>query len=312
MPWDRFFAVRKRPLIQQQTIKNTVTACGVGLHSGQQVTIRLLPAVADSGIVFRRIDVSPPVDIPARAHAVVETTLSTTISRQGYKIATVEHFLSAVAGIGIDNLLIEINGAELPIMDGSAAPFVFLLQTAGVVKQAAHKRFLRIIREVKVQDAKQDSWVRLYPYEGFRIAMTLDFRHPVFRQSLQHLEIDFARSSFVKEISRARTFGFLKDVEALRAKQLALGGSLANAVVLDDEKIVNPEGLRFENEFVKHKVLDVVGDLSLLGSSIIGAFEGYRSGHALNNRLLRSLLAQPSSFEWVSLQESPAPILSVA
>lgn len=277
-------------------------AKGVGLHTGRRVFLTLRPAPPDTGIVFRRTDLKPVVEIRADCRHVGDTRLSTTLASGEAQISTVEHLLSALSGLGIDNALVELNAPEVPIMDGSAGPFVFLIQSAGIVEQAAPKRFIRIKQSVRVEDG--DKWARFTPYEGFKVGFTIDFKHPMFRGQTQHSEIDFATTSFVREVSRARTFGFMKDIEHLRERRLALGGSLDNAVVLDDYRVVNEDGLRYEDEFVKHKVLDAIGDLYLLGHSLIGAFTGYKSGHALNNRLLKALLADQQAWETVSFEDA--------
>lgn len=289
-------------MIYQKTLRNPIRAKGVGLHTGEQVYLTMKPAPPDSGITFRRVDLQPPVDIPARLEHVADTRLSTALGRGTVRISTVEHLLSAFSGLGIDNAVVELTAAEVPIMDGSAGPFVFLIQSAGVEEQqAAAKRFLRIRRAVEVSD--DDKWARFAPHQGFKVGFTIDFRHPLFKGRCSHAEIDFARTSFVREVSRARTFGFMRDIEKLREQRLALGGSLDNAVVLDDYRVVNEDGLRYEDEFVKHKVLDAVGDLYLLGYSLIGAFSGYKSGHALNNRLLRELVRQQDAWEIVTFDD---------
>lgn len=294
-------------MIKQRTLKNVIRATGVGLHTGQKVYLTLRPAVADTGIVFRRVDLDVPVEIPATPENVGDTTLSTTLIKDGVRISTVEHLLSALAGLGIDNAYIDLNAPEVPIMDGSAGPFVFLIQSAGIQEQNAPKRFIRIKKPVTVEDG--DKWVRFEPFDGFKVSFTIDFDHPVFSNHQQTAEVDFSTTSFVKEISRARTFGFMSQIEALRANNLALGGSLDNAVVLDDYRILNEDGLRYMDEFVKHKILDSIGDLYLLGRSLIGEFSGYKSGHALNNRLLRTLLANEESWELVTFEdEEKAPI----
>ena len=282
-------------MIRQRTLKHSVSAKGVGLHNGEQVRLILRPAPPDTGILFRRIDLDPVVSVPARIANVGDTRLSTTLVQGEVRVATVEHLLSAFAGLGIDNAIVDLSAAEVPIMDGSAAPFVFLIQSAGIQEQSRPKQFLRILDTVEVRDG--DKWARFVPHEGFRVGFTIDFSHPMFRGSQRQVDIDFARASYVREVSRARTFGFMRDIEKLRENQLALGGSLANAVVLDDYRVVNEDGLRYRDEFVKHKVLDAVGDLYLLGYSLIGAFEGFKSGHALNNRLLCELLATPGAWE---------------
>lgn len=294
-------------MIRQRTLKNVIRATGVGLHTGEKVYLTLKPAPVDTGIVFRRVDLDPVVEIPARAASVGDTRLSTTLTNGAARIATVEHLLSAFAGMGIDNAYVEVSAPEVPIMDGSAGPFVFLIQSAGVREQSALKPFIRIKKPVIVEDG--DKWARFDPYEGFKVTFSIDFDHPVFRNRRQTVEVDFSRTSFVREISRARTFGFMRDIELLREKRLALGGSLDNAVVVDDYRILNEDGLRYDDEFVKHKVLDAVGDLYLLGCSLIGAFSGYKSGHALNNQLLRVLMADETAWERVTFaRDEPAPV----
>lgn len=294
-------------MIKQRTLKNIIRATGIGLHSGQKVYLTLRPAVPDTGIVFRRVDLDPAVEIRALPEYVGETTLSTTLVKDGVKVSTVEHLLSAMAGLGIDNAYVELNAPEVPIMDGSAGPFVFLIQSAGIQEQNAPKRFIRIKHSVLVEDG--DKWVRFDPFEGFKVAFTIDFDHPVFKDSSQTAEVDFSSTSFVREISRARTFGFMSQIETLRANNLALGGSLDNAVVLDNYRVLNEDGLRYMDEFVKHKILDSIGDLYLLGHSLIGAFNGYKSGHALNNQLLRATLADAAAWELVTFEdEKTAPV----
>jgi UDP-3-O-[3-hydroxymyristoyl] N-acetylglucosamine deacetylase len=288
-------------MIYQRTLRNVIRAKGVGLHSGEQVYLTLSPAAPDTGILFRRVDLDQPVEIAARLENVGDTRLSTTLCRDGVQIATVEHLLSAFSALGIDNARVDLSAAEVPIMDGSAGPFVFLIQSAGVEEQRVAKRFLRIRRSIEVKDA--DKWARFAPYRGFKVGFTIDFNHPMFRGHTRQSEIDFARTSFVREVSRARTFGFMRDIEKLRERKLALGGSLDNAVVLDDYRVVNEDGLRYEDEFVKHKVLDAVGDLYLLGYSLIGSFTGYKSGHTLNNRLLRELIGQRDAWEIVTFED---------
>jgi UDP-3-O-[3-hydroxymyristoyl] N-acetylglucosamine deacetylase len=293
--------------LKQHTLKESIGATGIGLHSGAKVYMTLRPAPANTGIVFRRLDLPEPVDIPATALNVTETNLGTTLEHGAGKVATVEHLLSALAGLGIDNVFIDLTAAELPIMDGSAAPFVFLIQSAGIEEQSAYKRFIRIVRPVEVTEG--DKWARFEPYDGFRVNLEIDFDHPVLRKRRQRASLDFSTTSFLKEISRARTFGFLKDVEYLRANELALGGSLDNAIVMDEYRVINEDGLRFQDEFVRHKVLDAVGDLYLLGSCLIGEFSGYKSGHKLNNLLLRALLDQPDSYQEVVFDaERPSPV----
>jgi UDP-3-O-[3-hydroxymyristoyl] N-acetylglucosamine deacetylase len=288
-------------MIKQRTLKNCIRATGVGLHSGKKVLVTLRPAPAHSGIVFRRVDVTPTVEIPARAENVGDTQLSTSLAKGEVRIATVEHLLSAFAGLGIDNAYVDVSAPEVPIMDGSAGPFVFLIQSAGIEEQSAPKQFVRIKRPVAVEDG--DKWARFEPFDGFKVSFSIDFDHPLFDETCKFAEVDFSTTSFVKEVSRARTFGFLKEVEMLREKNLALGGSLQNAVVIDDYRVLNEDGLRYEDEFVRHKILDAIGDLYLLGHGLIGAFRGHKSGHALNNRLLRRLLADKSAWELVDFKD---------
>jgi UDP-3-O-[3-hydroxymyristoyl] N-acetylglucosamine deacetylase len=294
-------------VIRQRTLKNVIRATGVGLHTGEKVYLTLRPAAPDSGIIFRRVDLDEPVEIPATPENVGDTTLSTTLIKDGVRISTVEHLLSAMAGLGIDNAYVDLNAAEVPIMDGSAGPFVFLIQSAGIEEQNAPKRFIRIKKQVRVEDG--DKWVNFEPFDGFKVAFTIDFDHPAFKEGSQIAEVDFSTTSFVREVSRARTFGFMNQIEQLRANNLALGGSLDNAVVVDDYRVLNEDGLRYVDEFVKHKILDSIGDLYLLGHSLIGAFCGHKSGHALNNELLRALLAQEDAWEEVTFEdEATAPI----
>jgi UDP-3-O-[3-hydroxymyristoyl] N-acetylglucosamine deacetylase len=293
-------------MIKQRTLKSCIKATGVGLHSGKKVLVTLRPAPAHSGIVFRRIDVTPAVEIPARAENVGDTRLSTSLAKGLVRIATVEHLLSAFAGLGIDNAYVDVSAPEVPIMDGSAGPFVFLIQSAGIEEQSAPKQFVRIKRPVAVEDG--DKWARLEPFDGFKVSFSIDFDHPLFDETIKFAEVDFSTTSFVKEVSRARTFGFLKEVEMLREKDLALGGSLQNAVVIDDYRVLNEDGLRYEDEFVRHKILDAIGDLYLLGHSLIGAFRGHKSGHALNNRLLRRFLADKSNWELVDYRDEVVPL----
>lgn len=287
-------------MVKQRTLKNSIRATGVGLHTGEKVMLALRPAPVDTGIVFRRTDLDPAVRLHAHAEQVGDTRLSTTLLNGKVRVSTVEHLLSALAGLGIDNAFIDISAPEIPIMDGSAGPFVFLIQSAGIEQQNAPKRFIRIKKPIMVKD--QDKWVKFLPYDGFKISFTIDFDHPAFHHDYQHAEFDFAKTSFVKEVSRARTFGFMREIELLRENNLALGGSLDNAVVMDDYRILNEDGLRYEDEFVKHKILDAVGDLYLLGHSLIGTFQGYKSGHELNNKLLRCLLADRSAWEMVTFE----------
>ena len=294
-------------MIRQRTLKNSIKATGVGLHTGDKVSLSLRPAPVNTGIVFRRVDLTPAVEIKACATDVGDTSMSTTLVRDEVRISTVEHLLSAIAGLGIDNLYVDIDASEVPIMDGSAGPFVFLIQSAGIVEQNTAKRFVRVRRRVEVRDG--DKWARFEPYDGFKVGFHIDFDHPVFSAKHRFAELDLSSTSFVKEISRARTFGFMRDIEKLRSRKLAQGGNLDNAVVLDDFRILNEDGLRYENEFVKHKILDAIGDLYLLGHSLIGAFCGHKSGHELNNRLLRTLLSDESAWEEVTFEDAAdAPV----
>lgn len=283
-------------MIKQRTPKKVIQATGVGLHSGDKVLLTLRPAPINTGIVFRRTDLLPAVEIPASYENVCDTMLCTSLQHQGVKVATVEHLLSAFAGLGIDNAYVDINGPEIPIMDGSSAPFVFLIQSAGIREQSAAKRFIRILKPIRVE--QNDKFVQFLPYNGYKVSFTIDFDHPVFTDKPQSAAFDFSTISYVKEVCRARTFGFLSDYEKLRENDLAKGGSLDNAIVVDNYRVLNEDGLRFEDEFVKHKVLDAIGDLYLLGSGLIGAFEGYRSGHELNNQLLRKLMVTENAWEY--------------
>jgi UDP-3-O-[3-hydroxymyristoyl] N-acetylglucosamine deacetylase len=294
-------------MIRQRTLKNVIRATGVGLHTGEKVYLTLRPAAVDSGIIFRRVDLPEPVEIKASPENVGDTQLSTTLIKDGVRISTVEHLLSALAGLGIDNAYVELSAPEVPIMDGSAGPFVFLVQSAGIEEQNAPKRFIRIKRSIRVEDG--DKWACFEPFDGFKVGFTIEFDHPAFRDNALRSEVDFSTTSFVREVSRARTFGFMRDIERLRERKLALGGSLDNAVVVDDYRVLNEDGLRYEDEFVKHKILDAIGDLYLLGHSLIGAFHGHKSGHAINNRLLRELLADEASWEEVIFEDAAtAPI----
>jgi len=288
-------------MIKQRTLKNVIRATGVGLHTGKKIFLTLRPAPANAGIIFRRVDLDDPVEIEAKPDNVGDTMLSTSLMKGDVKISTVEHLLSALAGFGIDNAYIDLSSDEVPIMDGSAGPFVFLIQSAGVEEQNAAKRFMRIKEKVRVEDG--DKWAMFEPFEGFKVGFTIEFDHPMFHEDNCKAEIDFSTTSYVKEVSRARTFGFMREVELLRENNLALGGSLDNAVVVDDYRILNEDGLRYEDECVKHKILDAIGDLYLLGHSLIGSFTGFKSGHALNNRLLRELLARESAWELVSFED---------
>ena len=294
-------------MIKQRTLKNVIRATGVGLHTGKKVLLTLRPASANTGIIFRRVDLDPAVEIPAKPKYVGDTSLSTTLVKDNIRISTVEHLLSALAGFGIDNAFVDLTADEVPIMDGSAGPFVFLIQSAGIVEQNAAKKFLRIREKVRVD--KDEKWAMFEPFDGFKVGFSIEFDHPVFNQNNCHAEIDFSTTSFVKEVSRARTFGFMRDVELLRQKNLVLGGSLDNAVVVDDYRVLNEDGLRYADECVKHKILDAIGDLYLLGHSLIGAFKGHKSGHALNNTLIRELLLNEDAWELVSFEtEYKAPI----
>ncbi len=288
-------------MIRQRTLKNVIRATGVGLHTGEKVYLTLRPAAADSGIIFRRVDLAQPVEIEAKAENVGDTQLSTTLVKGDVRISTVEHLLSALAGLGIDNAYIDVSAPEVPIMDGSAGPFVFLIQSAGVEEQNAPKRFIRILEPIEVTEG--DKRARFEPFDGFKVSFGIDFDHPVISDEIKTASIDFSSTSFVKEVSRARTFGFLRDIEMLRERKLALGGSMHNAIVVDDYRVLNEDGLRYDDEFVKHKILDAIGDLYLLGHSLIGAFSGYKSGHGLNNQLLKALIAHPAAWEEVTFED---------
>jgi UDP-3-O-[3-hydroxymyristoyl] N-acetylglucosamine deacetylase len=288
-------------MIKQRTLKNIIRATGIGLHTGQKVYLTLRPAAVDTGIVFRRTDLEPVVEIAAKPENVGDTRLSTTLINGDVRVSTVEHLLSAFAGLGIDNAYIDLSAPEVPIMDGSAGPFVFLVQSAGIEEQNAPKRFIRIKKTIKVEEG--DKWARFDPFDGFKVSFNIDFDHPVFRNRSQTTTVDFSSTSFVKEVSRARTFGFMRDIERLRDADLALGGSLDNAIVMDDYRVLNEDGLRYEDEFVRHKVLDAIGDLYLLGCSLIGEFSGYKSGHELNNSLLRELLVREDAWETVTFDD---------
>jgi UDP-3-O-[3-hydroxymyristoyl] N-acetylglucosamine deacetylase len=294
-------------MIKQRTLRSVVRATGVGLHSGVKVAFSLRPAAVNTGIVFSRTDLGGTERSRASASTVVDTRLSTCIEVGASRVATIEHLMSAFAGLGIDNAYVDVGGPEVPIMDGSAGPFVFLIQSAGIEEQKAAKRFVRIERTVEVRDG--DKWARLEPYHGFRVGFTVEYRHPVFSSGQQSVEVDFAHTSYIREVSRARTYGFMQDVESMRSQGLALGGSLENAIVMDENRVLNSDGLRYEDEFVKHKILDAIGDLYLLGHPLIGAYAAHKSGHALNNALLRKLLADASAYEFVSFDrgdEAPA------
>jgi len=294
-------------LIKQRTLKNMIRATGVGLHTGAKVYMTLRPAAPNTGIVFRRTDLNPPMEIKGEPYAVGDTRLSSCLERNGVRVSTVEHLMSALAGLGVDNAYVDLTDAEVPIMDGSAGPFVFLLQSAGIEEQNARKKFIRILKPVEVREG--DKWVRFEPHNGFKLTMSIDFAHPVFDKTPQSVTVDFSTTSYVKEVSRARTFGFMQDVETMRSQGLALGGSLDNAIVMDEYRVLNSDGLRYEDEFVKHKVLDAIGDLYLLGHPLIGAFSGHKTGHALNNRLLRRLMEDKPSWELVSFERpEDAPV----
>jgi UDP-3-O-[3-hydroxymyristoyl] N-acetylglucosamine deacetylase len=294
-------------MIRQRTLKNVIKATGITLHGGVRAELTLKPAAPNTGIIFTRVDLDPPVEIQARAENVGDTTLSTCLIKDGVRVSTVEHLLSAFAGLGIDNAYVDISTSEIPIMDGSAAPFVFLVQSAGIQEQNAPKSFIRIKRKVKVKDG--DKWACFEPFEGFKVTFSIEFDHPVFNSLSKTATLDFSSTSYVKEVSRARTFGFMSDFERLRELNLALGASLDNAIAIDEYRVLNEDGLRYEDEFVKHKILDAVGDLYLLGSSLIGAFSGHKSGHSLNNKLLRTLLANQDAWEFVTFEDvAKAPI----
>lgn len=294
-------------MIRQRTLRNAIKATGVGLHTGDKVYLTLAPAPVNTGIVFRRVDLDPVVEIPGRADNVADTMLSTGLVANGAKVSTVEHLMAAMAGLGIDNAYVDVSAPEVPIMDGSAGPFVFLIQSAGIEEQNAPKKFIRIKRKVTVEDG--DKVASFLPFDGFKVSFTIDFDHPVFRDRTAHADVDFSTTSFVKEISRARTFGFMHEIEYLRSKGLARGGSVDNAIVVDEYRILNQDGLRYDDEFVRHKVLDAIGDLYLLGNSLIGEFRAYKSGHALNNASLRALIAQPDAWEVVTFEDAAtAPI----
>jgi UDP-3-O-[3-hydroxymyristoyl] N-acetylglucosamine deacetylase len=297
-------------MLGQRTLKNSIRAQGVGMHSGQKVLMTLRPGAPDTGIVFRRTDLDPPAEVRAHALNVGDTQLGTTLINGEARVSTVEHLLSAFAGLGIDNAQVEVSAPEVPIMDGSAGPFVFLMQSAGFEDQKAPKKFVRIKQRVRVEEG--DKWAEFRPFDGFKVNFEIEFNHPLFKRRGQKASMDFSTTSFLKEVSRARTFGFMRDLEMLRARNLALGGSFDNAIVLDDFRVLNEDGLRYEDEFVKHKILDAIGDLYLLGHSLIGEFSGFKSGHKLNNNLLRKLIADPSTWESVVFEKpADAPIAYV-
>lgn len=289
-------------MLKQRTLKTLVRATGVGLHSGAKVTIVLRPAQPDTGIVFHRVDLDPVVDLPATPFGVGDTRMASTLERDGAKVSTVEHLMSALAGMGIDNVHIDVDSSELPIMDGSAAPFVFLLQSAGIEEQNAPKKFIRLKKKVRVEEG--DKWAQLEPYDGFRLDFSIIFNHPAVDQTGTHTSVDFADTSYIREISRARTFGFMQDVEFMRDQGLALGGSLENAIVMDEYRVLNSDGLRYNDEFAKHKVLDAIGDLYLAGHPLLAAFSAHKSGHGLNNKLLRAVLDDASAWEFVTFTDA--------
>ena len=294
-------------MLKQRTLQKKVSATGVGLHNGEKVKLTLLPGAIDTGIVFRRTDLPGMPEIPATPDAVSDTRMCSALEKNGARVATVEHLMSALAGLGVDNVIVELDASEIPIMDGSAGPFIFLLQSAGIVEQAAAKKFMRIKKNVEI--IEQDKWAKFEPYHGFKMDFTIDFAHPVFEESGSNVKIDFADNSYIAEISRARTFGFMHEVEYLRANGLARGGSLDNAIVLDEFRVLNSDGLRYEDEFAKHKVLDAIGDLYMLGHPLLGAFTAYKSGHGLNNKLIRALLADADAWEYVTFNDiNEAPV----
>jgi len=297
-------------MLAQRTLQRTVSTVGIGLHSGQKVGLTLRPAAPNTGIVYRRVDLDPVVEIVSRPEAVGETVLSTTLVQEGVKVATIEHLMSALAGLGIDNVYVDLTASEIPIMDGSAAPFIYLIQSAGVETQRAAKQFVQIKRPVRFEN--KSGWAELRPYDGFQVSFEIDFDHPAVKSTQQTLALDFSKTSYSREISRARTFGFMRDVEMLRSKNMGLGGSLGNAVVLDEYRVLNKDGLRYQDEFVKHKMLDAIGDLYTIGHSIIGAYHGYKSGHAINNLLLHELLAQPDAWELTTMEVAKEASVSYA
>ena len=292
-------------MLKQRTLKSLIRASGVGLHSGVKVNMALRPAAPNTGIVFRRVDLDPVIDLPARADQVGDTRMCSCLERLGAKVGTIEHLMSAFAGLGIDNAYVDLDAAEVPILDGSASPFVFLIQSAGIEEQSAAKKFIRIKRPIEVRESDRggDKWARFEPYEGFSLKFSITFNHPAIDRTGQEVSIDFAEHSYTREVARARTFGFMQEVEWLRENGLALGGGLDNAVVLDENRVLNGDGLRYNDEFVKHKVLDAIGDLYLLGHPLLAAFSAHKSGHALNNALARELLAQPESWEYVTFED---------
>lgn len=292
-------------MLKQRTLKAVVRAAGIGLHSGVKVSISLRPAAPGTGIVFRRVDLDPVIDLPASALLVGDTRMCSCLERNGAKVGTIEHLMSAFAGLGIDNAFVDLDAAELPILDGSASPFVFLIQSVGIEEQAVAKRFIRVKRRIEVRetDPAGDKWARLEPYDGFRLSFSIGFNHPAIDRTGQQVSIDFAEHSYVREVARARTFGFMQEVEWLHENGLAQGGGLENAVVLDEYRVLNADGLRYSDEFVKHKVLDAIGDLYLLGHPLLASFTAHKSGHAINNQLARKLLANPEAWEYVSFED---------
>jgi len=299
--------LKKVNMLKQRTLKKSINATGVGLHTGEKVKMTLRPAAPDTGIVFRRVDLPDSAEIKVQPQYVCDTRMCSALEHEGVRVATVEHLMSALAGLGIDNIYVELSAGEVPIMDGSSGPFVFLLQEAGIVEQAAAKKFIRVKKTVEVHDG--DKWVRFDPYFGFKVDFTIDFAHPVFEHTGNNVKIDFADNSYIKEVSRARTFGFMHEVETLRSMGLARGGSLDNAIVLDEYRILNQDGLRYEDEFVKHKTLDAIGDLYVLGHQLLCAFTAHKSGHALNNQLLRTLMADKDAWEYTTFDKAEeAPI----
>jgi UDP-3-O-[3-hydroxymyristoyl] N-acetylglucosamine deacetylase len=300
-------------MLKQRTLKNLVRTVGIGLHSGSKVELVLRPAAPNAGIVYRRTDVTPPVDIPATAESVVDVRMATTLGKDGVIVGTVEHLSSALAGLGIDNCYVDVDAAEIPIMDGSAASFVFLIQSAGIVEQNAPRKFVRVRKPVEIRDG--DKWVRLDPYDGFKLKFSIDFNHPAIDATAQVVEVDLALEPFVASVARARTFGFVNEVEALRAAGLAMGGNFENAIVMDEYRVLNTDGLRSGDEFAKHKLLDAMGDLYVLGKPLIAAYSAHKGGHALNNKLLRALLADAEAYEVVTFDDearAPAAFLQPA
>jgi UDP-3-O-[3-hydroxymyristoyl] N-acetylglucosamine deacetylase len=297
-------------MLAQRTLQRSVDTVGIGLHSGQKVGLTLRPAAPNTGIVYRRIDLETPIEIVSTPEAVGETMLSTTLVKEGVKVSTIEHLMSAFAGLGIDNAYVDLTASEIPIMDGSAAPFIYLIQSAGVETQRAAKQFVRIKKPIRFEN--KAGWAELRPFDGFKVSFEIDFDHPAVKSTQQVLALNFSKTSYSREISRARTFGFMRDVEMLRSKNMGLGGSLGNAVVLDEYRVLNKDGLRYQDEFVKHKMLDAIGDLYTLGHSIIGAYHGHKSGHAINNLLLHELIAQPDAWELTTMDTEEEAFVSYA